>query len=211
MTNTPHLISPDHRRFWGKAQPADGAAFPFHPVAWHGLDVAATFLELLTIWPDETRALAAAFEGDWEQARLALATLVAMHEIGKFAPAFQAKAPEQAPQELLPLLSRLSIDHGATGMACCKDMRFLKATADALLENMKIDDWGAILQPVFGHHGKPLESIDVRPDRDGRSDGPFAIAARQCATERIVCGASDYGYSQCSVSSDGRHLSAFVC
>ena len=174
---------PDYRRFWGKAQAADGTSPLFHPIAWHGLDVAATFLELLKIWPNETQALVASFAGDWKLAEMALAALVAMHDIGKFAPAFQAKAPERAPPDLIGLLSKLSIDHGATGMAYFRDQRFVQMITDALLPNMHADERWAVLQPVFGHHGKPLDNIIVRADRDGRSDGPFVNAARQYASD----------------------------
>ena len=96
---------PDYRRFWGKAQQnaaraAESEAVLFHPVAWHGLDVAAAFLELLNIWPDEAKALSVCFDGEWEEAKLALAALVALHDVGKFAPAFQGKVPSCAPLEL---------------------------------------------------------------------------------------------------------------
>jgi CRISPR-associated endonuclease/helicase Cas3 len=177
------IISSDYRRFWGKARPSKQASISFHPVAWHGLDVAAAFLELLKIWPDEAQALAACFEGDWEVAKRALAVLVALHDIGKFAPAFQGKVPACAPSELLPMLTSLSIDHGATGMAYFNDLRFLQPIADVLLAAMQSDDRWIVFQPVFGHHGKPLDGIETKRDRDGHSEGPFVAAAKHCATD----------------------------
>jgi CRISPR-associated endonuclease/helicase Cas3 len=152
-------------------------------MAWHGLDVAAAFLELLKIWPDEEQALAACFEGAWEVAKRALASLIALHDIGKFAPAFQGKVPACAPSELLPMPTGLSIDHGATGMAYFNDLRFLRPIADVLLAAMQSDERWIVFQPVFGHHGKPLDNVKLDPARDGHSEEPFVAAARHCVTD----------------------------
>jgi CRISPR-associated endonuclease/helicase Cas3 len=176
----------DFRLFWGKAQPqpdaqsadAVGAPCPFHPVAWHGLDVAAVFLALLEAWPDEARALEGTFEGGSPAARRALAVLVALHDVGKFAPAFQAKAPEQAPSQLAPLPINIGIDHGATGLAYLGCARYLKPLLDTLLPQLDDDARWAVLQPVLGHHGRPLADAMILAERDGRRDGPSAEAAR---------------------------------
>lgn len=193
-TPTSKFCRVDFRRFWGKAQPQPDARSsasmaipcPFHPVAWHGLDVAAVFLELLDAWPDEARALERAFQGDWPTARGALTILVALHDIGKFAPAFQAKAPEQAPSELIPLLTNIGIDHGATGIAYLGCVRYLKPQCDTLLPHLHSDERWALLQPVLGHHGRPLVDATILAERDGRSDGPSADAARAFMDEVLA-------------------------
>lgn len=164
--------------FWGKAQPS-GAIVTCHPIAWHGLDVAAAFLALLEIWPDDAVALSDAFDGEWEEVRRALASLIALHDIGKFAPAFQAKVPEHVPAELRPDLQNLSINHGATGLAYGEHPVLLKPLMDRILANLHEDDRSVILQPVFGHHGRPLDEERFNSARDGRSDGSFVGAARQ--------------------------------
>ena len=48
----------EHLEFWGKAQPVDGSAAPYHPIAYHCLDVAAVLLRTLTVRPS-ARARAA--------------------------------------------------------------------------------------------------------------------------------------------------------
>lgn len=192
-TSPTQICRVDFRRFWGKARPQGDPALPSgvdvlcpcHPVAWHGLDVAAVFLELLDTWPDEARALAGTFAGEWPMARTALAVLVALHDVGKFAPAFQAKAPEQAPSALRPLLTNIGIDHGATGLAYLCDSRFLKPLLDALLPHLHCDDRWVVLQPILGHHGRPVGDASILPERDGRSDGPFAAAARAYMEEMV--------------------------
>ena len=78
--------------FWGKAQPAEGAACGFHPIVYHLLDVAATTDAILE---HRTCALARGARllgiGETEARRL-LVALAGLHDLGKFAPKFQAKA-----------------------------------------------------------------------------------------------------------------------
>ena len=166
----------DHRMFWGKARPAPGSALPFHPVAWHGLDVAAVFLEVLDLWPDEAAALARCFDGPWDVAKRALAVLVACHDIGKFAPAFQFKVPELVPEALRPCVEGQSIDHGFAGMIYFAKAGFLESAAAALLDAAGPCAELALLQPVFGHHGKPV-SGGIPPSGVLRRDGGASAQA----------------------------------
>ncbi len=74
--------------FWAKARPFDNAAAAFHPIAGHALDVAATATLLaggrgIGIPPST------------------LGFLVALHDIGKFSRAFQAKVPAAWPEAAL--------------------------------------------------------------------------------------------------------------
>lgn len=167
----------DHRIFWGKARPKDGE--PFHPIAWHGLDVAAVFLELLQLWPDEAVALSACFSGPWEETQKALAVLVASHDIGKFAPAFQFKVPELAPGCLPTRVAGLSIDHGAVGLGYLSDEKWVGRNAASLLKNFDSRDYWVLFQSVFGHHGRPVADVSMQPHVVGRNDGPSAQASRR--------------------------------
>ena len=83
---------PAYFRYWGKARPQDADGPRWHPLPYHALDVAAVGLALLDadsrLGPrlSELAALPA------EAVRRWLFLALALHDLGKFAPAFQAKA-----------------------------------------------------------------------------------------------------------------------
>jgi CRISPR-associated endonuclease Cas3-HD len=80
--------------YWGKAQPKDAAGQHWHPLAYHGLDVAAAGAILLEIRPRLLSALAHASGLPEDTARRWMLFALALHDIGKFADCFQCKVPE---------------------------------------------------------------------------------------------------------------------
>jgi len=85
--DTSHVLE-----FWGKARPSENAEHSWHPVAYHLLDVAASADALLSMRP-VTRARAASLLGlPQDDAHNLLVAMIALHDIGKFAPQFQLLA-----------------------------------------------------------------------------------------------------------------------
>ena len=80
--------------FWGKAQPTDAAGSSWHPIAYHQLDVAACALELLERRPLALQTASRLLGLDADDANRFLVALVALHDIGKFTPAFQSMSPD---------------------------------------------------------------------------------------------------------------------
>ena len=76
---------------WGKAQPQGGC--PAHPLLCHSIDVAAVAGQLLTSRLPRAlrRELLSLVPGEPLASARLLLVLVALHDIGKFTPAFQAK------------------------------------------------------------------------------------------------------------------------
>ena len=173
--------------FWGKARPRADAppGYPlYHPVGYHLLDVAAVVEAILDVRPQALQKASQLLRAPDADARRLLVTLAALHDLGKFAPAFQAKVPALWPNPLGPLQPEriLPGHHTEDG---------LTLWSDSLAESLSERIWpGAetalsVLAPaVFGHHGRPA---GARP-QVLRQRFPAAAreAARQCA-DAMVC------------------------
>ncbi|MBX6365075.1 MAG: CRISPR-associated endonuclease Cas3'' [Gemmatimonadetes bacterium] len=169
-----------HLAFWGKARPSEPPPAPrWHPVAYHLLDVAAVMQQLLRVRPLTLRRVAHLLSLSEEKALCLLTTLAALHDLGKFAPAFQSKAPELWPAALGPLdLGRILPGvHTEDGYVL-----WIHELADSVGERV----WpggGQVLEAlasaIFGHHGRPVGARN--PVFRQRFSHPARTAARQCA------------------------------
>ncbi len=157
--------------FWGKAQAAAGClevgSF-MHPLIAHMLDVAAVAILL----PGSGR-----LGLDHRQ----LGMLIALHDIGKLTPAFQAKLPEYWPAQALGpcpdgvVASRHDVD-GLLLLDCvCKD-----DLAPLFGTDIEGFDWSRadkrqLWRAVAGHHGQPV-AADENKARDAgvQRSAPYA-------------------------------------
>ena len=80
--------------YWGKAQPEQTVGPYWHPLAYHGLDVAAAGAVLLETRPQLLAALTNTSGLPEAAVRRWLLLALALHDIGKFADCFQCKVPE---------------------------------------------------------------------------------------------------------------------
>lgn len=152
--------------FWGKARPDTDAAHPWHPVAYHLLDVAATAQAILAARP-VTRARAGRLLGTApdDAARL-LVALIALHDLGKFAPAFQVKAPELWPASLgicAPERVRPG-RHTDDGYVLWESR--LAALARERLWPQGHHTLAALAPAIFGHHGRPVRNLYGPSERE---------------------------------------------
>ena len=90
-------------RFWGKARPCDSDRGPeWHPLAYHSLDVAAVGEVLLTGDRGFGECFSRLLGLPREEAVPLIRYLLGLHDIGKFARKFQAKAPSHFPKPDYP-------------------------------------------------------------------------------------------------------------
>ena len=113
-----------------------------------------------------------------------LVALAALHDLGKFAPAFQAKVPEMWPSRVLGPLDQARLlqgGHTADGYELWTDeVGGIGAWATERLWPGAEGALHAITPAIFGHHGRPaLRAPGGVRQRFGR---PALATARECAT-----------------------------
>ncbi|HEX6536951.1 MAG TPA: CRISPR-associated endonuclease Cas3'' [Gemmatimonadaceae bacterium] len=178
--------------FWGKAQPHADAAAPYHPIVYHLLDVAAVADALLTTRP-LARARAATLLGlASEQAHALLVTLAALHDLGKFAPGFQAKVPALWPA----VLGSLDPEGVPGGVHTDDGYRLWYHELVPAFSDRLWRDGGETLEvlapAIFGHHGRPTVTANLR-DKPARwvfrsASAPLALACAEAVIELLLPG-----------------------
>ncbi len=171
------IAGPDLCGFWGKASPGEGGALPIHPLPWHALDVAAAFEALLAAWPDAAGEMLAAFDAPPEGRPAVirtLAALVALHDIGKFAFAFQSKVADQLPGVFAIQPKPVPYRHDLGGALLCEADTALRTLLDGVI--VPPSTASALLDPVFFHHGR-LRDADYDLTAVYRPEGMAAARA----------------------------------
>jgi CRISPR-associated endonuclease/helicase Cas3 len=146
-------------RYWGKADPTLGG---FHLAAFHCLDVAAVAEVMLEQNAVLRRRLARWLSMDELQVPTAVASICALHDIGKFDVRFQRKAPVAA-DALWPATRSIAsgeYDHGGWGYQQLLDLR---DDAQEFLDERVGVAAMPLLRAVCGHHGA-LPTTQPPPD-----------------------------------------------
>jgi len=147
-------------KYWGKAAPA-GEEPAKHLLVYHSLDVAAVGTILLESHPTLLKRFARLMGLDEELAMRWHLWLLAHHDIGKFAAAFQRLRPDLFPEEL-PDRFRYSARHDTLGYLLWRDQLledvFPWLDAYSPLEEALL----TLLRTSSGHHGKPPHDVEWR-------------------------------------------------
>lgn len=166
MNNT----SPRNRylNYWGKARPeADAPSVSWHPAAYHSLDVAAAGYVILSRDHALRRRLSQQLGLPDAVIPAFVAALLAVHDLGKFTPAFQILVPEIAELQLGWTSSEgtAGLHHDSFGheLACT---RFHTQILNTLLRIQTSRGPGltlARMRPLYaavcGHHGRPPSAL----------------------------------------------------
>ncbi|MDK3016469.1 CRISPR-associated helicase Cas3' [Pseudodonghicola flavimaris] len=141
---------------WGKADPETGA---WHHLAHHSADVSAVVMELLDLPVFRARADAAAGHPITPGQVTCLAALAFLHDIGKLATGFQAKAwPEGA-----GITPRGHVQCGWAWLAQGEAESALAGNAPLIGRWDQIQGW---FQVLFAHHGRPVPVPDLTWGQD---------------------------------------------
>ena len=176
------MTNADVFQFWGKAQPLPDAGPRWHPLVFHCVDVAAVGSQLLREDRSLSERLCRLLGLDAANLARLAPYLLALHDIGKFAKRFQAKAPERYPKCFAGSPETHRYDHGAGGLELFEADCSLFGVPD----NGK-KTWRILMSAVTGHHGAPPKTDMLnKPTKLSlrKSFGALGIeAARQFAAD----------------------------
>jgi CRISPR-associated endonuclease/helicase Cas3 len=132
--------------YWGKAQ--DG----WHPLPYHSLDVAACGLTLVREATRFGRTLAALLGLDQDALERLVGWSCALHDLGKFSPAFQWQAPDTVRSLGQPETPfNYDVRHDSLGWVL-----WSQALAPVLIEDADLQEIAAHwIRCATGHHGAP--------------------------------------------------------
>ena len=177
--------------YWGKASPQSQDGERFHLLPFHSLDVAACGQMLLGLPSFSLKPLAE--ELGWTQAQVESLFIffLALHDLGKFARAFQGLMPDLSP-DLVPAdaSKRYGKRHDTLGwLLWCQDL-----TEDCPAEDLPLPEhelWAVWLRSVVGHHGKPPEEV-ADGGLTGLEVGDFFLRADRRAAREFVQAVSSW-------------------
>lgn len=171
-------------RYWGKSKPKAGAV-PHHLLPYHLLDVAAVGNFLLS--PESKRAeeMARYLEIPPEQLRSMFVFFLALHDLGKFASAFQGLYQDEEGVLFRPGNSSpyegTHYRHDRLGLYFWQKLgrKWMPALApEAPIRNLE-PAFTVMMDIVLGHHGKPVNTDAVQELRQFTDDAENCQAANE--------------------------------
>ncbi|MBA1262327.1 CRISPR-associated helicase Cas3' [Stutzerimonas stutzeri] len=146
---------PSYFSYWGKASPEGEACARFHLLAFHSLDVAACGQALLKLPQFSLRPLADELEWPLAQVEALCVFFLALHDLGKFARAFQGLVPDLSPELVPPVANKHYTErHDTLGWLLWQDDLVQEFPSDAL-PVAGHETWAAWIRSAVGHHGMP--------------------------------------------------------
>ena len=167
--------------FWGKAQSTGEGHVEYHPIAFHSLDVAACLKAILNARPITRARAAALLSVNESDAMQLLITFTALHDIGKFGVAFQAKRPDLWPPVLGRFRPVANSTHTSDGYLLWEQVLAPDLIPRLWPEGAEV--LRALAPSVFGHHGRPVVCPEVPA---GNVVGVPSIAAAQLCASALV-------------------------
>ncbi|OEY65570.1 CRISPR-associated helicase/endonuclease Cas3 [Marinobacter sp. X15-166B] len=158
--------------YWGKAQADVNSQIKYHLLPYHSLDVAAVGRRLLCPSKTLTTDLATFLELSPQQLNALFGFALALHDLGKFASAFQGLyRPENT--SLIDANSRFGYDgsqyrHDRMGLYFWHEIEpgffdqiTLEETPSRTEDRQLRKAVMVLMNCVFGHHGQPIDTKDV--------------------------------------------------
>lgn len=141
--------------YWGKAQAKTDSGKQYHLLVFHALDVAACGEALIQLPRFSLAPLAAELQWPLVDVQRLFLFFLGLHDLGKFARAFQGLAPDLSP-ELVPSdpRKRYTQRHDTLGWLVWRD-HLANSLPDESLPQAADDFWTEWIHTAVGHHGMP--------------------------------------------------------
>lgn len=146
-------------RYWGKASPFDERTDRFHLLPFHSLDVAACGQELAKLPQFSLAPLAEELDWSLSTVEQLFTYFLALHDLGKFATAFQGLVPNLSPNLVPPNEEKqYTKRHDTLGWMLWRE----EAENDSIssLPDCSNEFWSVWIRAVVGHHGKPPQESE---------------------------------------------------
>lgn len=164
-------MDPAYFAYWGKASPEPDNAARYHLLAFHSLDVAACGQVLLALPQFSLQPLARELEWPLPVVERLFVFFLALHDLGKFARAFQGLVPDLSPDLVRNDAGKVyGRRHDTLGWVLWTE-KLAGAFPDDRLPVPDDEFWETWIRTAVGHHGKPPEE-----DQDG---GLFSLQATE--------------------------------
>ncbi|HIF9442183.1 TPA: CRISPR-associated helicase Cas3' [Photobacterium damselae] len=149
--------------YWGKTDKSDPSHY--HLLPYHSLDVAAVGQQLLSTDAILTRELSQLLDIDEKQLSNLVVFFIALHDLGKFASAFQALSPKNT-EFSANQYDASKAKHDRLGVyfwnqICDEVITLLADDCDEDEEDI-LDNLNIFMNVVLGHHGAPVEMAKPR-------------------------------------------------
>jgi CRISPR-associated endonuclease/helicase Cas3 len=171
--------------FWAKSEGSEQEP-PFHPILYHLIDVAAAAEAILQTETSRIKRIAARLHVDPAALSTVMIRLIALHDIGKFSRAFQAKRPDLWPSILGAIEPRApDIPHTDIGFQLLTHDNFeIYPMVASMLPAWRRALAMRLVAAVSGHHGEPA---DETPRFDSlHVIGPCCAVAARTASEEML-------------------------
>jgi len=163
---------------------------------FHSLDVAAVCFELLGVNRILSQEFSSFLQIPTSSFQRLYSFIVSLHDIGKFASAFQALAPCQFPDLIIPHSRKVydarQFRHDRLGFYFWWEISNENPLGLAGYEQMGDRERGAVMDTLnvlmdcsLGHHGQPVDSSDIKKVKKFYSESQNLDAVKAFSTEMV--------------------------